>query len=135
MCGKTIEGCPGQTLDEKEAPVDCMVCLKAIETREKAQRMAAKWQIESQQRAIERARQNAEWWAWYNAYLLTPEWKRKRDLVMRRANRVCEGCGINSAIQVHHLTYEHVGNELLFELVAICHECHQIVHPEIQDVS
>jgi hypothetical protein len=31
---------------------------------------------------------------------------------------------------VHHLTYAHVFNEFLFELMAVCDECHDRLHRE-----
>lgn len=71
--------------------------------------------------------QDEEWWDWYNNYLLSPEWSRKRDLVLRRANGICEGCGLARATQVHHKTYERVGHEMLFDLVAICSKCHEAI--------
>jgi 5-methylcytosine-specific restriction endonuclease McrA len=64
----------------------------------------------------------------YAEYLQTPEWRGRWRLVMERAKGMCEGCGKAKAQQVHHLTYEHVGNEFLWQLVAICHECHERVH-------
>lgn len=67
-------------------------------------------------------------WEKYNEYLRTPQWAEKRALVLKRANGICEGCGVNAATQVHHLTYAHVGREMLFELVAICDACHEVVH-------
>ena len=30
--------------------------------------------------------------------------------------------------QCHHLTYENVGEEFLFELVALCSDCHERLH-------
>ena len=65
---------------------------------------------------------------WYNEYLLTPEWKQRRSLVMRRANGICEGCLSENAIHVHHTNYTHVGDELLFDLVALCEACHSKAH-------
>lgn len=85
--------------------------------------------IEAKQRAA-RAEESAEWWQWYDAYLKTPEWKRRRLAVMRRARNLCEGCGTNRAVHVHHLTYERAGNEMLFDLVAVCVGCHQRLHPD-----
>lgn len=60
----------------------------------------------------------------YQQYLQSPEWRLKRDAVMKRDNRLCQGCLKNQATQVHHLTYDRIFNEMLFDLVAICHECH-----------
>lgn len=66
----------------------------------------------------------------YAQYLQSPEWKAKRQLVLQRSGGKCEGCWSADATQVHHLTYEHIYNEFLWELVAICNECHRRAHPE-----
>lgn len=66
----------------------------------------------------------------YHAHLKTSEWKVRRDKVLERDNFVCMGCMKNKATEVHHLTYDHVFNEPLFDLVSICEECHKNVHPE-----
>jgi 5-methylcytosine-specific restriction endonuclease McrA len=73
--------------------------------------------------------EDADWWARYDAYLASPEWQARRRLVLKRANGMCEGCGLRPAAQVHHLTYQHVGAEFLWELRAVCLECHQALHP------
>jgi hypothetical protein len=72
---------------------------------------------------------DADWWARYDAYLKSPEWHARRRLVLKRANGVCEGCGLRPAAQVHHLSYTHVFNEFLWELRAVCLACHQALHP------
>lgn len=64
----------------------------------------------------------------YAEYLASPTWKMKRALVLERAQNLCEGCRGNTATEVHHLTYAHVGNEFLFELVAVCDQCHKRLH-------
>lgn len=72
-----------------------------------------------------------EWNAWYAEYLRSPEWQSKRAKVLQRDNYCCQGCGGERlATEVHHLTYAHVGNELLFELVSLCGQCHERVHNE-----
>lgn len=103
--------------------------------------LAGKWQAKrnAQRHVIEQKHvllqsgHDAEWWRQYNEYLLSPEWRSRRERVMRRAGGVCEGCGINQAAQVHHLTYEHVFNEFLWELVAICEPCHKRAHADDED--
>jgi hypothetical protein len=65
----------------------------------------------------------------YQDYLSSPAWKHRRDLVLWRSRGICEGCQSSKATEVHHLTYEHVGEELLFELVAVCRACHEKIHP------
>jgi len=69
-----------------------------------------------------------KFWTEYSAYLQTPEWAARRRLVLERANGLCEGCRKLPATDVHHLTYEHMGEEFLFELVALCGGCHSRLH-------
>jgi 5-methylcytosine-specific restriction endonuclease McrA len=71
-----------------------------------------------------------EWWVWYNQYLLSDAWKTRRRLVIERCRNLCEGCASRSVTEVHHKTYEHVGRELLFELVGLCDRCHSIAHQD-----
>lgn len=85
-----------------------------------------------QQRATVReeflSKQNTEWWSGYNDYLKSPAWAERRRRVLARCGDICEGCRNRPVEHVHHLTYEHVGNELLFELVGLCERCHVIAH-------
>lgn len=71
----------------------------------------------------------------YAAYLRSPEWRARRQLVMERERWVCQGCMVNRATQVHHTTYAHIFNELLFELVALCDDCHDAAHEEGRGLS
>lgn len=86
------------------------------------------------QRAISRAHQEArikekeDWQTQYKTYLLSEEWANKRRAVLRRASGLCEGCLKQNAREVHHLTYANVGDELLFQLVALCGSCHEKAH-------
>lgn len=103
-------------------------CLKSERYQELRRKIAKVHEtLLSHQRASQENK-DGEWWDWYGAYLLSPEWKKKRALVLRRAGGICEGCGINQPSQIHHLTYKHVGNEFLFELVAVCNFCHDRLH-------
>jgi 5-methylcytosine-specific restriction endonuclease McrA len=72
--------------------------------------------------------EKAGWWRWYDQYLKSTAWRLRRDAVMTRAGGVCEGCRTRPAAQVHHLTYDNVGNEFLWELVAVCMPCHERLH-------
>ena len=72
----------------------------------------------------------ADWWAEYDAYLQTAEWQTRRRKVLERARGRCEGCGDRSATIVHHLTYKRRGHEMLFDLAAVCEECHRALHPD-----
>lgn len=122
MCGKKTSRVPGQSFDE--AIATCSVCISAIATRQKQAEWKAKWEKEQEERKI----QNQQWWNDYNHYLKSPAWERRRNLVFERANGICEGCGRNAATQAHHLTYDRLGNEMLFDLVAVCESCHLSIH-------
>ena len=73
---------------------------------------------------------DGEWWEKYSQYLLSATWSEKRKKVMARARGICEGCLEGAATQVHHKTYSHVFNEFMFELVALCDDCHNRMHPD-----
>lgn len=66
----------------------------------------------------------------YTAYLASDAWKAKRTLVMKRCGGMCEGCGTAKATDTHHLTYRHLFDEFLFELVGLCRECHDRITKE-----
>lgn len=84
-------------------------------------------------RGIEKTKQQErdEWWDQYNQYLESPEWHSKRELVLARDHNRCQarmdGC-TRAAEHVHHLTYEHLFDEPLFELVSVCRSCHNRLH-------
>jgi len=80
--------------------------------------------------AFDQQRQESrhEFFEWYDQYLASPEWKERRRKVLLRAQGICEGCRDAAATEVHHLTYDNVGEEFLWQLVAICHECHERYH-------
>jgi len=70
-----------------------------------------------------------EWWAAYSAYLLTPQWSARRQKALERDGHLCQGCLDAIATDVHHMTYERLFNELICDLVSLCHDCHQTCHP------
>lgn len=70
----------------------------------------------------------AERQAKYHAYLCSDEWKEKRLLVFKRDGYLCQGCRNAQATDCHHLTYDHLYHEPLFELVAVCARCHKEIH-------
>ena len=62
----------------------------------------------------------------YYEYLKSDRWQHLRRSVLRRDNELCI-CGAK-ATEVHHKTYERIGNEPLSDLVSLCRHCHQNVH-------
>jgi len=71
------------------------------------------------------------WRQVYDEYRRTPEWIARRNLVLLRAQGICEGCRSKRATEAHHTTYAHVGEEFLFELVAVCRTCHDRFHASV----
>lgn len=131
-CGKFLEACPGSPRTSGRAT--CKSCLNAFESRKinKVQREIYQREYEERQRqeAQQKDEERREWFEWYDHYLQSPEWREKSRAVIRRANGTCEGCGKRSATQAHHLTYAHVGDEFLWELRAVCTECHERAHAD-----
>ena len=71
---------------------------------------------------------NKIWWWRYRKYLRSDKWKRKRNerLVIDKCR--CQECGIQSNLQIHHLTYKNVFNENMEDLTTLCIDCHQKKH-------
>jgi 5-methylcytosine-specific restriction endonuclease McrA len=82
-----------------------------------------------QSRAAAIDKRKAEWRAVYHRYLASADWQSVRQRIFSRSWGTCEGCLEAPATEVHHRTYAHVGDEFLFELVAICRPCHERLHP------
>jgi hypothetical protein len=93
-----------------------------------SERGRATWQEERERLERERQAEREDWKRAYEEYLRTEEWRARRDKVMRRARWVCESCGESRAEAVHHTTYAHLGREPLWELRAVCHRCHEMIH-------
>ena len=64
-----------------------------------------------------------EFWQEYKKYLSSDKWKAKRKAVIKR-DVICQACLSRPAKQAHHLTYSHVFDEPLFDLVGVCVPCH-----------
>lgn len=81
------------------------------------------------QRNEEIFEENKEQWnSNYALYLSSEEWRKKREMILKRDNYICQGCLTENATEVHHRTYLNVGNEFCFELISLCETCHERVH-------
>jgi len=93
-----------------------------------------RWEEESRIRQenweAERAAKIDQMRADYAEYRKTPEWAERRKMAISRDKGICQGCLKAPAEVVHHLTYERIGNELMFDLVSLCRTCHDRAHPE-----
>jgi len=69
----------------------------------------------------------------YHTYLLSSDWRKKRNKVIRRDGFRCSICGSEKLLEVHHLTYDHVFVEKLTELVTLCSHCHRVLHREAEE--
>lgn len=82
------------------------------------------YQQKQEQYRIQSEEKSILWWKGHNEYLQTSQWKNIRQKVLKRDNFLCQGCLENRATEVHHLTYAHHKNELMFELISVCYDCH-----------
>lgn len=65
----------------------------------------------------------------YEEYLQTPHWKRRREDKLRTAGQRCQLCNRGSVpLNVHHRTYERLGEELDGDLIVLCRTCHSTFH-------
>jgi hypothetical protein len=64
----------------------------------------------------------------YAGYLKTPEWQEKRKKALRFASFKCQLCNSGERLNVHHRTYERLGQELMGDLITLCNDCHSTFH-------
>ena len=69
----------------------------------------------------------------YYEYLASREWRLKRKQKIERAGRWCERCHERPIENVHHLTYERLGNERQDDLLGVCRACHEFLSAERYD--
>ncbi len=72
----------------------------------------------------------------YDLYLTTTHWERTRRRKIGAAMEQCEQCGRRDGLEVHHLTYERIGEELPEDLQVLCPICHREAHgiePTVRD--
>jgi 5-methylcytosine-specific restriction endonuclease McrA len=55
-------------------------------------------------------------------------WRRRRSQAIRAAGRRCQEYGGGGPLDVHHLSYAHLGDERPWELAALCERCHNRLH-------
>lgn len=137
LCGRRLDETPGHLIVVRlvASKVDCIGCRQRYRTRTEWNAQQADWEARQEKYRRESAQRSAEWWDWYHAYLQSSEWQDKRQRVLERDEHVCRGCGLWPATQVHHLTYQRVGHEMLFDLVAICDRCHDKIHATERDIE
>lgn len=60
----------------------------------------------------------------YSEYLRSEHWLQTRNLALQRAGYRCQLCGSDRELQVHHNSYQNLGNEADRDLIVLCDRCH-----------
>jgi HNH endonuclease len=63
----------------------------------------------------------------YEKYMRSPKWRAKRQHRLKLDDNTCQSCGATPdqyRLEVHHLTYERLGNEEMDDLKTLCVICH-----------
>jgi len=65
----------------------------------------------------------------YEEYLRTPEWRRRKERKLDQADHRCQFCNRHQRfLNVHHRTYENLGEELDGDLIVLSRACHSTFH-------
>ena len=68
----------------------------------------------------------------YKAYLQTFHWIQTRNKALERAGFKCQLCNSDDNLQVHHRTYENLGDEQNADLIVLCANCHKKFHDIVE---
>jgi hypothetical protein len=87
-----------------------------------------KW-LESLGFQIDMVELHNETWTTYHEYLRTSQWDRTRTRALERADHRCQVCNAGrKPLDVHHRTYDRLGQELDGDVIALCRDCHTLFH-------
>jgi hypothetical protein len=62
----------------------------------------------------------------YKIYLLSKHWQQWRLEVLAFWEHRCALCYSRENVEVHHRTYERLGNERLTDCIVLCARCHKL---------
>ena len=62
----------------------------------------------------------------YYSYLKSYDWQIKRERALKAAGYRCQVCNSEVNLEVHHRTYDNLGDEQPSDLTVLCHECHTL---------
>ena len=94
------------------------------------------WKLESRKKkepipyekdkpVYEQKKRNVE----YRTYMQSEAWQKVRRARLHIDDYKCQRCGRGKNLQVHHISYEHLGQAGEIEdLVTLCRECHEEIH-------
>lgn len=69
----------------------------------------------------------------YGQYMQSKEWSHKRLLRLKVDYFRCRTCWNTEDLEVHHLTYERLGNEEVSDLITLCKYCHEVITCSIRE--
>lgn len=64
-------------------------------------------------------------------YMQSNKWHNIRSIVLSRDNYACKVCSSVDSLEIHHMSYEHLGDEQLSDLVTLCRKCHFTLHEQL----
>lgn len=67
----------------------------------------------------------------YEDYIKSDEWKKRREWALYFWEYRCSLCFSEDDLQVHHRTYQRLGNENLNDLIVLCKSCHERFHERL----
>jgi 5-methylcytosine-specific restriction endonuclease McrA len=67
----------------------------------------------------------------YEAYIHSAKWERRREWALRFWGYRCAICFSANNLEVHHRTYERLGDEIITDLIVLCDDCHKTHHATI----
>jgi hypothetical protein len=69
----------------------------------------------------------------YREYLKTRHWEKVKHLYYMKNPRNCGMCESTAILNLHHKTYERIGNEKMGDLICLCSQCHHRFHESRDD--
>ena len=64
----------------------------------------------------------------YWCYLQSPQWQAVRQKALKKAKNRCSLCNGKKRLNVHHRTYERIGQERASDVTVLCASCHERHH-------
>jgi 5-methylcytosine-specific restriction endonuclease McrA len=71
----------------------------------------------------------------YLDYLASPAWQEMRRLRLEFDGYRCRDCGSQHRLEIHHLTYVHLGYEDIAEIITVCRSCHERRHLQRKGIT
>ena len=67
----------------------------------------------------------------YKEHILSTKWYKIRENRKKQDSYACVICGATDDLNVHHITYKHLGYEPLKDLRTLCSDCHTDIHEQV----